>query len=45
QNRVTDHRVNYSTYNLPAVMDGDIIEFVEELTIAEQAELLASSGE
>ncbi|GAB5494067.1 MAG: peptide chain release factor 1 [Phototrophicaceae bacterium] len=45
QNRVTDHRVNYSSYNLPGVMDGDINEFIDELTIAEQAELLSRSGE
>lgn len=45
QNRVTDHRVNHSSYNLPAVMDGDIDEFIDELTIAEQAELLSRAGD
>jgi peptide chain release factor 1 len=45
QNRVTDHRVNYSSYNLPAVMDGDIDDFIDELTIAEQAALLTNAGE
>ncbi|MGB7337729.1 MAG: peptide chain release factor 1 [Phototrophicaceae bacterium] len=45
QNRVTDHRVNFSSYNLPAVMDGDLDEFVDELTIAQQAELLSRTGE
>jgi peptide chain release factor 1 len=45
QNRVTDHRVNYSSYNLPAVTDGDIDEFIDELATAEQAELLSHSGE
>lgn len=44
QNRVTDHRVNHSSYNLPAVMDGDIDEFVDQLTIAEQAALLSNTG-
>lgn len=44
QNRVTDHRVNHSSYNLPGVMDGDIDEFVDQLTIAEQAELLSRAG-
>ena len=44
QNRVTDHRVNYSSYNLPGVMDGDIDEFVDQLTIAKQAELLSRTG-
>lgn len=41
QSRVTDHRINYSTHNLPAVMDGDLDQFVERLTIAEQTEKLA----
>ena len=45
QNRVTDHRVNHSSYNLPAVMDGAIDEFIEELATAEQAELLSRAGE
>jgi len=45
QNRVTDHRVNYSSYNLPAVMDGDINEFIDELATAEQAELLSRSND
>ena len=45
QNRVTDHRVNYSSYNLPTVMDGGIDEFIDELATAKQAELLSRSGE
>lgn len=45
QNRVTDHRVNYTSYNLPAVMDGDIDAFIDELATQEQAELLAHTGE
>lgn len=44
QNRVTDHRVGISSFNLPAVMDGDIDEFIAELSTREQAERLASSG-
>lgn len=42
QSRVTDHRINYSGYNLPAVMDGDIDDFIDQLATAAQAELLAS---
>ncbi|MEM1408207.1 MAG: peptide chain release factor 1 [Bacteroidota bacterium] len=38
QSRVTDHRINYSQHNLPAVMDGEIGEFIEKLRIAESAE-------
>jgi len=42
QSRVTDHRINFSSYNLPAVMDGDLDPFIERLTIAEQTEKLAA---
>jgi peptide chain release factor 1 len=44
QNRVTDHRIGLSSYNLPAVMDGAIDEFIDELATREQAERLATSG-
>jgi peptide chain release factor 1 len=44
QNRVTDHRVGHSIYNLPAVMDGDIDEFIDELSSREEADRLSSSG-
>ena len=40
QSRVTDHRINYSVYNLQSVMDGDIADFIEKLRIAENAERL-----
>lgn len=43
QNRVTDHRINYSSYNLQAVMDGAIDEFIDELATQEQAEKLAKA--
>lgn len=38
QSRVTDHRIGYTVYNLPAVMNGDIEEFIEQLRIADSAE-------
>lgn len=45
QNRVTDHRINVSSYNLQAFMDGDgLDEFIDELATREQAEKL-SAGE
>jgi peptide chain release factor 1 len=44
QNRVTDHRIGLSSYNLPAVMDGDIDQFIEELTTRDEAGKLAASG-
>ncbi|HSL45294.1 MAG TPA: peptide chain release factor 1 [Anaerolineales bacterium] len=44
QNRVTDHRIGVSIYNLPAVMDGSIDEFIDELSTRDEAERLATSG-
>lgn len=40
QSRVTDHRINWSTYNLPVFMDGDIQEVIDQLQLAENAERL-----
>ena len=45
QNRVTDHRINYSSYNLPVVMDGDIDDFIDQLITSEQAAMLSASEE
>ena len=44
QNRVTDHRIGLSNYNLPAVMDGGIGQFIEELSTRDEADRLASNG-
>jgi peptide chain release factor 1 len=44
QNRVTDHRIGVSNYNLPAVMDGAIEQFIEELSTRDEADRLSSSG-
>lgn len=41
QSRVTDHRINLSSYNLNGVLDGDIDEFIDELTLVDEAEKLA----
>ncbi len=38
QGRVTDHRIGYTVYNLPNVMNGQIGDFIEQLRIAENAE-------
>ncbi|MDR1198187.1 MAG: peptide chain release factor 1 [Prevotellaceae bacterium] len=40
QSRVTDHRINYTVYNLPSFMNGDIAEIIAQLQIAENAERL-----
>ncbi|MCY4061443.1 MAG: peptide chain release factor 1 [Chloroflexi bacterium] len=44
QGRVTDHRINISSYNLPAVMDGALDAFIDQLATKEQAELLAAGA-
>jgi len=44
QSRITDHRINVSSYNLPVVMDGDIDIFIDELSIRDEAERLAAAG-
>jgi peptide chain release factor 1 len=38
QSRVTDHRIGYTVYNLPTVMEGAVGDFIEQLRIAENAE-------
>ena len=43
QSRVTDHRINYTMYNLPVFMDGDIQEVLDQLQIAENAERLKAA--
>jgi peptide chain release factor 1 len=44
QNRVTDHRLGQSIYNLPVVMDGEITSFIEELSTRDEAGRLATAG-
>ncbi|WP_053406286.1 peptide chain release factor 1 [Persicobacter sp. CCB-QB2] len=45
QSRVTDHRIGYSSHNLPAIMDGDIGDIVEQLRIAENADKMKAGEE
>lgn len=40
QGRITDHRINYTIYNLQAFMDGDIQDCIDHLIVAENAERL-----
>lgn len=42
QNRVTDHRIGYSSYNLTAVVDGDLDQFIDRLTVADETSKLAA---
>jgi len=43
QGRVTDHRINLTAYNLDAVINGEIEEFIESLQLAENAEKMATN--
>ncbi|MDR1585321.1 MAG: PCRF domain-containing protein, partial [Prevotellaceae bacterium] len=43
QGRVTDHRINYTMYNLSAFTDGDIQDVIDKLIVAENAERLKES--
>lgn len=43
QSRVTDHRINYSAYNITGIMDGDIDQFIDELATRDEAERLSAA--
>lgn len=43
QGRITDHRINYTIYNLAAFMNGDIQDCIDHLIIAENAERMKES--
>jgi peptide chain release factor 1 len=43
QSRVTDHRIGYTQHNLPAIMNGEIDSFIEQLKIAETAEKMTEA--
>jgi len=44
QGRITDHRINYTAYNLQAFLDGDIGELIDRLTVAENAAKLQDAA-
>ncbi len=44
QSRVTDHRVNLSSYNIQGVLDGNLDEFIDELATRDEAERLTAIG-
>lgn len=43
QGRITDHRINYTIYNLQGFMNGDIQDCIDKLTVAENTEKLKSA--
>jgi len=45
QSRVTDHRIGMTSHNLPAILDGDLDPFIDELATREEAERLQAVGE
>jgi len=44
QNRITDHRIGLTVYRLPAVLNGDLDPFIDQLAAQEQAERLEVMG-
>lgn len=45
QGRVTDHRINFTLYNLGNIMNGDIQEIIDELQLVSNTEKLKETGE
>jgi peptide chain release factor 1 len=45
QGRVTDHRIGLTLYRLDGILDGDILDLVEALRTADEAERLSHAGE
>ena len=45
QGRISDHRINYTIYNLPSFMNGDIEEVIDALIAHNQAILLQGAEE
>ncbi len=44
QSRVTDHRINLTSYNLASFMNGDIQEFIDALQLAENTEKMKENA-
>jgi len=44
QDRVTDHRIGVSVYDIKGVLDGEIDQFIDELALRDQAERLQAEG-
>jgi len=44
QSRVTDHRVNISSFNIMSVLNGDLDIFIDELSLRDETERLATVG-
>ncbi|MBI5563599.1 MAG: peptide chain release factor 1 [Chloroflexi bacterium] len=44
QSRVSDHRINLTSYRLDYILNGDLDEFIDELNTHDQAEKLQAAG-
>ena len=44
QSRVTDHRIGFTQHNLPAIMNGEIDDFIEQLRMADSAEKMTEAA-
>ena len=44
QGRVTDHRINFTSYRLSEILDGDITELIEKLKLADQQTIMAAEN-
>jgi len=45
QNRVTDHRIGLTLYNLSGIIEGDLEELIEQLKLADRTEKLQENGQ
>ena len=45
QSRVTDHRINVSSFNMPAILDGEIDVFIDELAQRDETDRLAGPSD
>lgn len=44
QNRVTDHRIGLTLYNLSNIMEGDVNQLIEEMQLADRAEKIQAAS-
>jgi len=45
QSRVTDHRINVSSFNMPAILDGEIDIFIDELAQRDETDRLTGPSD
>jgi peptide chain release factor 1 len=44
QSRISDHRVNFTSHNLPALLEGELDELFDELATDDESHRLAAAG-